>query len=78
MLPGAAPVFFWFVRLSRGRAVTMAGQPCPLTYADIRDASQRCVCELPPDTIENLLTDLDDLFLELSADHGGHSSQRSD
>jgi hypothetical protein len=41
----------------------MMGAPMPITYRDIRDEAQRCVCSLPVERIELLLTSLDDEFL---------------
>lgn len=67
VLPGAMPVWRSFRRLSRGRPIAAFGAPLPIAYRDIRDEAARCACDINPDVIEDILTTLDDLFLELCA-----------
>lgn len=67
VLPGALPVWRAFKRLSRGRPISFMGAPLPLAYRDIRDEAARCTCELNSHVVEDILTELDDLFLELCA-----------
>lgn len=74
VLEPAAPIWSMFRRLSRGRNLTLTGHPCPLNYRDIYDASRRVHSEIDPDTVEQILTDLDDLFFELVPSNGDTSS----
>lgn len=39
----------------------------PLSYRDLRDEAERCICGLPAPAVEQLLTRLDDVFLEWAA-----------
>lgn len=64
LLPPLYGIWKSFQRLSRGRDYSSMGPPMPLKYRDIRDEAERCICELPPLTIETLLTTLDDALLE--------------
>ena len=71
LLDGAAPVWLMFERLTKRRARNFDGKPLPLSYRDLVDASDRCVCELPAKVVEDLLEILDDLFLAwCSRDNG--------
>jgi hypothetical protein len=74
ILPGALPIWRMFHRLSRGRGYAFSGNPLPLTYRDIRDAAERCKCELSSDVVEDIFATLDDLLLELcSRDDDQHN-----
>lgn len=62
-MEAAEPIFLSFMRLSRGRDTGLQGEPRALKYRDIRDESERCVCDVPAPIVEQLLTVLDDAYL---------------
>lgn len=64
LYPELAGLWRSFERLSRGRMLNFMGQPLPLQYRDVRDEAARSRCKLPSDTVEDLLTLLDDVFLQ--------------
>jgi hypothetical protein len=53
-----------FARLHRGRDYTGMGDALPLKFRDIRDAADRCICDLPKPAIENLFEAMDDTLLD--------------